>query len=460
MNEQLLTLYGNVGDLYIFDKEILGYEQMAEAPHRLMCDSVILGGNRQLHLWPRGHFKSSCITIGYVIQQIALNPNIRILIANATLGNAKSFLREIKGHLEHNEALRAVIGDHVNKEDKWTETEIISAKRTRNLKEPTIQVAGVGQGLASQHYDLIVGDDLVNELTVTTAEQIEKTKNWFRLALSLLDPEGSVILIGTRYHFGDLYGWLIEEFSHEFSPQIHGAVENGQPIFPSRFTLNKLNEIRRSQGSYIYSCQYLNNPVDDISAKFKKVNMQYYEEEELRGKQLYTTYTIDRAYSLNKTADKTAHVIVSTDLNNNWYVRLALQTQELEGALINRIFDNVAHFKVDRTGIEQLAYTATIKPALEDEMRRRNQFITVEELKGRSSKISRIEGLVPRHEANTIYLLNDMMGLEDQLLRFPTATHDDLIDALAYQLDIARVPTIMAEQEVKQMLAVRLNEEW
>jgi hypothetical protein len=126
-----------VGDLFSFNKYVLGYGEMCDQPHRLMCDSAQNSANRHLDLWPRGTFKSTMITIGYTIQQIALNPNIRILIANATLQNAKSFLREIKTHFERNEELKAIIGNQVNRDDKWTETEIIIKGRTSNLKEPT-----------------------------------------------------------------------------------------------------------------------------------------------------------------------------------------------------------------------------------------------------------------------------------------------------------------------------------
>lgn len=439
---QYAQLLRQVGDLYTFDKEILGYSAMAEQPHRLMCDSVVNGGKRQLHLWPRGHFKSSCITIGYVIRQIALNPNVRILIGNVTLSNAKSFLREIKGHLETNERLRGIIGDHVNKDSKWTETELISKQRTKNLKEPTIQVAGIGQSLVGQHYDIIILDDIVDKDTVNTPEQIEKTKAWYRFALSLLEPDGQLVLIGTRYHYNDIYGWLIETAAEKFNPQVHGVYgADGKPIFPSRFTEEIIAELRIDQGSFLFSCNYLNDPVDDENAKFKKSQIKYYEDTLLEGKQLKTFYAIDRGYSLNKTADHTAHVIVSVDLDNNWYIRLALRAKEQEGALIGRVFDNKDYFKPAVVGIEQKAFNDTIKPALEDEMRLRNNFFSVQELIGRTSKIGRIEGLVPRFEAGSIYLKKEMTDLEDELLRFPSAEHDDLADALAYILDIAHPPS-------------------
>lgn len=423
-------------DLYYFDREVLGYKQMAPEPHLLMCSSVMNGGRKQLHLWPRGHFKSSVITIGYTLHRITQDPNIRVLIANATLQNAKTFLREIKGHLEKNTTLRLAYGDLTNKQDKWTETEIIVSNRTKNLKEPTILAAGVGQSLTGLHFDLIIGDDIVNYDSVNTPEQIDKTRRWWGDAMSLLEPDGQAILIGTRYHYADLYGSIIETMSDEYNPQVHAAISKDTPLFPSRFSREKLKELKREQGSYMFSAQYLNSPVDDESAKFKKDWIKY--EPALPDRQYYTTMVVDRAYSLAKTADYTSFTVKKQDLDGFWHIVLALRGRFTEGEIVKKIFDLKNHFNVDLIGIEQLAFDSTLKPVLDEEMRRRNDFFEVIELRGRSSKIARIEGLVPRFESGSVYFVGDpseYIDIVDEMLRFPLAQHDDLIDGLAYHND-------------------------
>lgn len=411
---------------------------MAEDPHKLMCESVVNGGKKQLHLWPRGHFKSTMITIGNVLRRVSNNPNIRILIANSTSAKSEAFLREIKGHIEKNEKYRELYGNHLNK-DKWTDKEIISAQRTKNLKEPTILAVGVGQSVTGFHFDLIVGDDLVDYDSVNTPEQIAKTKRWWGDAMSLLEPDGDVILIGTRYHYADLYGDIIENLKEEYQPQIHSAYRDDDSIlFPSRFTQEKLDAIRKEQGSYMFSCQYLNDPVDDETAKFKKAWFKYEALEALEGKQFWTTMTVDRAYSLNKSADYTSFTVRKVDNENFWHIQKPIRIRATEGEIVNKIFDLKSHYKVDKVGVEQMAFNNTIKPVLDEEMRRRNDFFEVVELKGRASKIARIEGLVPRFESGSIYFTGDKQDfaeLEDELIRFPVATHDDLADALAYHND-------------------------
>lgn len=426
-------------DLYGFNHDVLGYHEMAPEPHREMCQSVTRPGKkRKLRLYPRGHFKSSMITVGDATRRVCKDPNLRILIGNLSLGNAKSFLREIKGHFERGAKLRELYGDHVSdaRSDagKWSETQIVSRQRTKNLKEPTIQVAGVGQSLASQHYDVMYLDDLLDQLSVTTQEQIQKTIEWYKLAISLLEPDGELIIIGTRYHDADLYGYIIKNLSEEFDIEVHGAIDgDGQPIFPSRFTLEVLAAIRKEQGSYIYSCQYLNEPVDDETAKFKASNFRYFQEEQMVGRQVFTSMTVDRAYSLNKTADFTGITIRSVDIEGHRLVRYAKRHKQSEGEIINAIFNLKNFYKVDRVGIEQKAFEHTLKPTLDAEMRRRGDFFTVVELKDQSSKILRIESLVPLFESNSVYFIDgEMTDLEDELTRFPRAPHDDLADSLAY----------------------------
>jgi predicted phage terminase large subunit-like protein len=67
--------------------------------------------------------------------------------------------------------------------------------------------------------------------------------------------------------------------------------------------------------------------------------------------------------------------------------------------------------------------------------------LPIVELKADRSKVERIEGLVPRYANGSIYHLEHCPfreALEDELLRFPRGRHDDIIDALAYGLQIAR----------------------
>ena len=105
----------------------------------------------------------------------------------------------------------------------------------------------------------------------------------------------------------------------------------------------------------------------------------------------------------------------------------------------------------EKIGIEQTAYSEAIEPFFLDECRIRNKYPYVVQIKhGGVMKETRIRGLIPRYEAGTIYHIEgECEDLEDELLRFPKAIHDDVSDAMAYQLKIAEPPfnTILKEEK-------------
>ena len=107
-------------------------------------------------------------------------------------------------------------------------------------------------------------------------------------------------------------------------------------------------------------------------------------------------------------------------------------------------------------GIEEGTYNDVLKPFLEDEMRKRNIFFEVEELKHHQSrKQLRIKGLVPRYESGSIYhITGECRDLEEELIRFPKAKNDDVSDATAYQLQVAERP----EEEVDENFELYKNQ--
>jgi hypothetical protein len=78
---------------------------------------------------------------------------------------------------------------------------------------------------------------------------------------------------------------------------------------------------------------------------------------------------------------------------------------------------------------------------LKNEMRKRNEFFIIKPLKWEADKISRITiNLEARYATNTIYHQHGMGHLEDQLIQFPYAPHDDVADALSGCVSLLKYP--------------------
>jgi len=391
---------------------------------------------RKLLLVSRGHLKSSLVTIPLIIQTLLNNPNARILITNATLDNSQDFLKGIKGYLEGNEKLIHLFGKF--KSEKWNETEIIINQRSkRQIKESSVLTSSVDKSIVSKHFDLIIGDDLVNRESINTREQLMKTKIYHKDLLDLLDPEGILIYIGTRWHFDDLYQFLLD--SNRFDVFFRTCWEKGKAIFPKKFSKEYLEELRKEKGNAEFSAQYLNNPIDEANASFKNSWFKYFKKLE---EGVYNYYlSLDTAGGgEGKDADSNGWILNAVDKDDNWYILEAIADKANATEIIDRLFAFDAKYPSLKIGIEKTMFTNAFKPDLEAEMRKRNKFLQIEELKHTTSKEARIKGLVPRFERGKIFLREEQVELKDELLRFPKSKHDDLSDSLASMSEIAIRP--------------------
>jgi predicted phage terminase large subunit-like protein len=389
---------------------------------------------------PRAHAKSTLTDLVYLAWVVCNKKANFVLLISDTYSQSVLFLDALKGELESNEQLKAFYGKMTS--PKWAEGEIVA-------NDIMIKSLGAGMKVRGLKFrenrpDLIVCDDLENDESVENKDRREKFERWFTGALlPSMAKNGRVIVIGTILHFDSLLAKLLDTAQYiGWYKKTYRAINDWGALWPEHLDLDELEKIKQeyiSQGQvFLFYQEYQNDPVSSEFQKFKLEKFKYYEDKEILGRNFRTFITIDRSYSLEKTADFTAFVVVSVDRENRWYVRLAERVKGTEKELIEKIFDLHSYFTPELFGIEQKAYKYTIKPALDDEMRKRNVFFRCEELKdmGRSKNV-RIEGLIPRFEAGSVYLKRDQTDMIDELIKFPKGIHDDLVDSLSYQLEIS-----------------------
>jgi predicted phage terminase large subunit-like protein len=198
--------------------------------------------------------------------------------------------------------------------------------------------------------------------------------------------------------------------------------------------------LKKQKGPYEFAAQYENNCVPAETAKFKQEWFQMIGEDELKYRDIHYFTMVDPAIAQKEDSDKTAIVTIAVDQFNNWFVRNIIWGHLLPSDIINAIFENWELFHPKRIGIELTAYQKSLQYSLKDEMRRRNIFLPLTELKANKNKGERIEGLIPRYANGTMYHLQQCPYrniLEEELTWYPRGKHDDIADALAYGLQIA-----------------------
>jgi predicted phage terminase large subunit-like protein len=425
-------------DLYFFNKYILEEKEsrrkmLVPHVHGEWADWFETSSSRiNLLLVPRGTFKSSFFTVGWSLQQIAKNRSTRGLIANATLANAQRFLGDIKNRLRNNKNLSDLYGKSYDKNLKWNEDEIEVVGRGLSTREPTITATGVGGNLVSQHYDWIVADDLVNSENSATRYQSEKVIDWWKKSLSLLEPNGTMLVIGTRWTYYELYSYLLDELGGKINSYIRGAYnEDGSFYFPERYNEEKLKELKELHGSYLFSSFYLNSPVDKDSALIKKSDIKYYQG---RPEGLNVFSACDPAFSQQSSADHSAIVTVGVDEESNWYVLEVRRGRWTVSELIDNLFSVYNRFAPIGMSIEVVGQSQGILSPILKEEETRGQYLPLTEIKARPplEKETRIRAeLQPRFEGGKVFIKKNMEELETELLQFPNSKYDDVIDCLA-----------------------------
>ena len=411
-----------------------------------------------LALMPRGTLKSSIITIGFTMQWILNYPDDRVLIDSEVFEKSKGFLAEIKGHYQDNPGLREVyrtIYDRLPDEKKtqynpdgtetWSTEKIVLTCRSRQRKEASIECSGIGVSKNGMHYDLIIMDDLHSEQNTKNAEQIEVVKEHYKLMYSLLEPGHPAVVIGTRWAFSDLYQMIIDEEADDFNFITRSALShNGECFYPKRLGERELATFRRRQGSYLFSCQYLNNPVDDEAATFKSSMFHRVSADSIENKKINWYGLVDPSWK-GEFSDYAVIMIGGMDSKGEIYVRYISRAKMTYAEIVKKMFDIDAIYSPKQWLLETVGTQKSIQYFLEQEQKVRTRLLRVREVRGqRAHKEERISALAPYYELGRAHHLKDcpqLDVLENELTNFPRSKYDDVSDCWAGILEIASPPT-------------------
>jgi len=198
-------------DLKFLVTQVCGLKRWSDELHGSLARHIDAPGDRKLILLPRGHQKSTIISVVWTIQQLLRNPNETVGLYSANWKLSKDLLHQIKNILITS-PLKDLFGSFQSQEGRWTIEAIdIAQKNSILTKDPSISTGGIDSGKTGSHCSLMIFDDPVTPENTTTPEQVRKVIESYKDCLPLLNPGGRIVVIGTRYTMGDLYGQLIED---------------------------------------------------------------------------------------------------------------------------------------------------------------------------------------------------------------------------------------------------------
>ena len=432
---------------------------------------------------PRGHAKSTAITFAYVLACVLFRERNYVVIISDTEGQATLFLNDIKRELVENEDIIQLFG--IEKIEKDQETDIIirctDKHRFRIVAKGSEQKVR-GMKWRNQRPDLIVGDDLENDEIVMNPDRRNKFRRWMNGAvLPILSKEGVIRIVGTILHIDSylenrmprlhskntivdpLKTWSKSKIGAWLSVKYRAHNEDfSEVLWPEMYNERWLKEKRHdlvTQGQAdIYNQEYLNYPIDESRAMFRRSDMLPITDEQFKGIMeetipLYYYVGVDLAVSTDKRADFSAFVVVGVDSNNVMFVVDVIRGRYDTKEIIEIFFEIASKYDPQWFSIEKGIMTKAIGPFLEDEMFRRNQFLTFELITASVDKEERARSIVGRVRMNGVRFFKDAEWyplFETELCQFPRGQYDDQVDAFALiGLGLMKLIAAPTEQEIE-----------
>ena len=389
-----------------------------------------------------------------------------MLLVSDTESQSSLFLGAIKQQLQENETLIGLFGIKRNEKGmvqflKETESDIIV--EFENGDKFRIIAKGAEQKLRGLLWngsrpDIILCDDMENDEAVLNKERRTKFRRWFYGALLPCRSDNGIIrMVGTILHMDSLLESLMPR-ENDVKTKTEGlkTFYTGRTLWksvkykahnpdfslilwPEKKSKEELMALREEyirQGMPdVYSQEYLNVPLDEANAYFKKPDFPALSAEDMKEKLNYYI-TGDLAISQTQQADYSVFIVAGVDQNKRIQIRDVIR-QRLDGReIVDTILALQRLYSPEDFGIEEMQVSKAIGPFLREEMYKTNTYVNLYPLKhGGKDKVARGRSIQARMRAKGVRFDHNAdwyQTLEDELLRFPRDKHDDQVDCMAY----------------------------
>lgn len=390
---------------------------------------------------PRGHAKSTIVSVFYPLWLALFGRRTDITIISASETLAVEWLRKIKMELESNQMILELFGDL--RSDKWTESHII----LKNQWRVNIRARGAGGQIRGFRPDCVILDDIETDESVESEDQRKKLKQWlYSACLNTLLPKGQLIMIGTILHpLSLLNDCLTADNGWEkriYRAYDDGIQEAGHELWEKMWSHEKLQVRKREIGTWAFQREYMNNPTSDETSPIKSHHIRNWVE---LPKQYSAVITVDPAYSDDEKADYKVASLIAVDQNMNRYLVTYVRTHESTGtfmdSIINLWLNNknfVTGVGIPNQGVEKSFFTSFMTKCEQRKLyppvvELKNTFVnTTTQVSTRNKTRRIIASLQPLFESGKYYINEKHVEAKEELLTIGSSRWDDLVDTMAY----------------------------
>jgi len=399
-------------------------------------------------------------------KRIAYNTSKTILYVGASEGHAARSIRWIRNQIEPKRGAGGALkrGFFAESFDlrpgvKWTDTE---CEIFHGVDATPIWILGAGitgniRGINFDDFrpDLIVLDDILTDENGATKEQREKVVDLVigalkgSLAPASEFPNAKLVMLNTPQAIGDIVHEAEKDpefVSARFSCwtpatqnlDVSQQVSSWEARYPTpERRKEKLAAIAANKLS-IFSKEKEVRIISKETAAFRSEWLQFYDGAPPPGGQ--TVIFIDPTPPPKKGKNERAikrldYEVVGAmrRVKGNFYI---LDYEALQGGTpdwtITKFFEMRFKWRPYKAVVESVAYQATLKWILENEMKRRSQWTTIEDFSDIRSKPIRIQAALHGPASNgRLYCKRTHTGFIEQFEKFPAVEFDDILDGVS-----------------------------
>jgi predicted phage terminase large subunit-like protein len=217
------------------------------------------------------------------------------------------------------------------------------------------------------------------------------------------------------------------------------GVDEGEPIFKTRYTHKRLDELRQRMTDYPYSCQFLNDPQPDSMRVFDRADIRWFDaaDGEVPCEGVYRVFcAMDPNRSEKEHADPCALITCAVDVDGHIWVVDLMRGHPVGTQKIDWVRDTVKKWRPEFVCIETQGFQLELcKWLQEDQLRSGVHYPILETERSRATKKwERIRAMAPLVKAGGLHVRKCKWGedLASELDKYgPNAKNDDILDALS-----------------------------
>lgn len=406
---------------------------------------------------PRGHAKSTAITISFTIAAIVFRERRNVVVISDTEAQAMGFVDIIKRMFTLNDDLVKMFGIRGLAKDSATEIIIDFDDGT----QARVIAKGSGQSLRGALWnntrpDLVVGDDLENEDIVMNKDRRDKFRKWMSgTVIPMLSKKGIIRLVGTILHADSYLERLMPKEGQ------NGVVRKGLCLYsdPRKVWLSakyqahdkqlktalwpenkpvewlaKERETFKEQGMLdLWAQEMLNIPLDEASAPFQRRDFVPMDEKDWDRNFNYYIGT-DFALRDNQKSDYTAFVVGAVDEHGNLFIVHVVRERVDFLEAQNILWELVLKYNPEYVFFEKGQIWAALEVSIKERMYREGHFFMYEAFPSMVEKVARAGPIRARMRAGAVRFPKDALwfpDFEEELVGFPRLAHDDQVDAFS-----------------------------